>query len=481
MTSELLDVLIVGAGLSGIGAAVHLKKNCPERSFAILEGRTSMGGTWDLFRYPGIRSDSDMYTLGYSFKPWTNPKAIADGPSILEYIRETADEHNLTGAIRFGHRVKSAEWSDADSLWDVGVETKGEIVHIRCRFLWVCGGYYNYEHGYSPKFADEEKFGGVIIHPQHWPQDLDYSGKRVVVIGSGATAITLVPSMAEKAAHVTMLQRSPTYVVSLPSKDRIAGFLRSFLPESTAYHIVRWKNVLFGMLFYNLSRSKPQMIKNFIVGGVRRALKPGYEVEKHFAPRYNPWDQRVCVVPDSDLFEYINTGKVAVVTNEIEKFTAKGILLKSGQEIEADVVVRATGLDLLALGGIGIRVNGEEVVLNKRLSYRGMMIEGVPNLAFVLGYTNASWTLKADLVSEYVCRLLNHMKESGLKKCSPEMHDSSVTGMAAFDFTSGYVQRGIDRFPQQGTRKPWRLHQNYAKDIMMLRHGSLDDGVLEFK
>ncbi|MEY3447413.1 MAG: hypothetical protein RIR45_2168 [Pseudomonadota bacterium] len=476
------DVLIVGAGLSGIGAAVHLQKECPGKSFAILEGRESMGGTWDLFRYPGIRSDSDMYTLGYSFRPWTQAKAIADGPSILKYIQDTALEHGLGRHIRYATRVVGASWSSAKALWTLDVEhgPKRTAAQMQCKFLYVCSGYYNYGQGYTPDFPGLAQFKGRVVHPQQWTADIDIRNKRVVVIGSGATAVTLVPAMAEQAAHVTMLQRSPTYVISRPAQDAMANWLNAHIPLKLAYGITRWKNVLMGMLFFKMSRYRPERIKKLITDGVRQALGPDYDVAKHFTPSYKPWDQRVCMVPDSDLFRALRSGRASVVTDQIETFTENGIRLRSGQELAADMVVTATGLDLLALGGMHIVVDGKPVVLGQTLSYKGMMLADVPNMAYAVGYTNASWTLKADLTSEYVCRLIQHMEQSGLRQCTPRQSDPAVTPEGWVDFTSGYIQRSLDKFPKQGNKKPWRLHQNYALDIVALRYASLNDGTLVF-
>jgi monooxygenase len=477
-----LDVLIVGAGLSGIGAACHLEERCPRKSYAILEARGTIGGTWDLFRYPGIRSDSDMHTLGYRFKPWTRPKTITDGGSILEYVRQTAQEHGVEEKVRFHHRVVAAEWSSGEQRWRVEVERTdtGETVQMSCDFLWTCSGYYRYDEGYTPDFEGVERFGGAVVHPQHWPQDLDYADKRVVVIGSGATAVTLVPAMASEAAHVTMLQRSPTYIASLPAEDRLAGRLRRHLPDRAVYAIVRWKNVLLQSLFYRLSRRRPELIKGIIRRGVERSLPPGYDVDKHFKPRYNPWDQRMCLVPDGDLFKAISDGSASVVTDRIATFTERGIELESGEELEADVIVTATGLNLLFLGGMKLVVDGEEVDLPSTMTYKGMMLSGVPNCAFTVGYTNASWTLKADLTSEYVCRLLNHMDAHGYRRCVPEITDPSIVEQPLLDFTSGYVLRSLDQFPKQGSKEPWRLRQNYAYDIRMIRRGRIEDGAMQF-
>jgi cation diffusion facilitator CzcD-associated flavoprotein CzcO len=479
---EHLDVLIVGAGLSGIGAAHHLQEAFPGRSYAIFEAREDLGGTWDLFRYPGIRSDSDMHTLGYRFKPWTAAKSISDGEAILDYVRETARDGRIDTKIRFQHRVVRAEWSSEEALWSVEAERvdSGESVRLTCSYLWVCSGYYRYDEGFTPEFPGAEDFKGETVHPQHWPADLDYSGKRVVVIGSGATAVTLVPAMAEKAAHVTMLQRSPTYIASLPAEDPIANGLRRFLPEKAVYTIVRWKNVMIQALIYQLSRRRPRAIKQFIRKGVERSLPAGYDIDKHFKPKYNPWDQRMCLVPNGDLFKTIRDGDATVVTDTIERFTEDGIRLDSGEQLEADVIVTATGLNLLFLGGMELVVDGKPVNIAEKMAYKGMMLSGVPNCAFTVGYTNASWTLKADLTSEYVCRVLAHMDAHGYRKSVPELSDPSVTEMPLLDFTSGYVQRSLHEFPKQGSKEPWKLRQNYVLDIRTIRRGPIDDGAMRF-
>jgi len=475
--TEQFDVIIVGAGLSGIGAAHHLQKNCPDRSFAILEARGAIGGTWDLFRYPGIRSDSDMHTLGYDFRPWTKAKAIADGASIREYIEDTARESGVDRHIRFDHRVKSAAWSTEDAAWTLEIERGGERRQLRCNFLYMCSGYYDYAKGHSPAFAGTERFGGRIVHPQFWPNDLDYSGKKVVVIGSGATAVTLVPEMAKQAAHVTMLQRSPTYVVSRPAEDRLANRIRALLPAKAAYGVTRWKNVLFGMLFFNLARKRPERTKQRLLGMVREHLGADYDVATHFTPRYNPWDQRLCLVPDADLFDTIKRGGASVVTDKIETFTEQGIKLSSGREIEADVVVTATGLELALMGGATFSIDGAPVRLADSLQYKGMMFSDVPNLAFTFGYTNASWTLKADLVARYVCRVLNAMRRKGVRQATPRIGSDPIAPQPFADFSSGYIQRALEHLPQQGDRRPWRLNQNYALDVMALRFGSVTDSM----
>lgn len=483
MSPEHFDVLIVGAGISGIGAGCHLQMESPGKRFAILEGRADLGGTWDLFRYPGIRSDSDMYTLGYSFRPWTHAKAIADGPAILDYLRDTARSYGIDRHIRFHHKVKRATWSSQDARWTVEAERgpDREPVRLTCNFLFMCSGYYSYAEGYTPQFAGAERFAGRIVHPQKWTSDIDYANQRVVVIGSGATAVTIVPEMSKTAARVTMLQRSPTYVISLPAEDFIANGLRRVLPVKLAYLLTRWKNVLLGMLFFQLSRRRPEIIKNLIAKGVRKALGPDYDVGTHFTPRYNPWDQRLCLVPNGDLFEAIKAGRVDVVTDQIETFTEKGVALRSGRELEADLIVTATGLNLQLLGGMQLSVDGREVDLAKTLNYKGMMFSDVPNMASSFGYTNASWTLKCDLTCEYVCRLLNHMDKHGYRQCTPRNVDPSLAEEPWIDFSSGYVQRSIHKLPKQGSRLPWKLHQNYAFDIMMLRYGRVDDGVMEFQ
>ena len=485
MSTEHFDVVIVGAGLSGIAAAYHLQKRCPGKRILILEGRDAIGGTWDLFRYPGVRSDSDMYTLGYSFRPWTQGKAIADGPAILDYVRDTARDHGIDRLVRFGHRVRAAAWSTPDARWTLDVERlqqgqHGAALQVSAGFLFVCAGYYRYDQGYQPEFAGIEQFAGRLVHPQHWTPDIDVTGKRVVVIGSGATAVTLLPSLARTAAHVTMLQRSPTYVVARPGSDAIANWLRSKLPAMTAYGLTRWKNVLIGMFYYRLSQKRPDAVKQRMVAGVQAALGPGYDVATHFTPRYKPWDQRVCLVPDGDLFAAIRSGKASVVTDQIDHFTPQGVTLKSGARLDADIVVSATGLVLQVLGGVQLRVDGKPINLAKTLNYKGMMYSDVPNLASCLGYTNASWTLKADLTCEYVCRLLNRLDKKRLRQCTPRRTDPTLGEQPWTTFSSGYVQRSLDLFPKQGSRTPWRLHQNYARDLLSLRYGRLEDGEMVF-
>jgi cation diffusion facilitator CzcD-associated flavoprotein CzcO len=480
MSCEHVDVLIVGAGLSGIGAAHHLQTDCPGKTYAILESRERIGGTWDLFRYPGIRSDSDMYTLGYSFRPWTEAKAIADGPDILRYVRQTAADGEIDRHIRFNHRVVRAEWSSEQARWTVEATHGDQTVRITCGFLLTCTGYYRYDEGYTPDFPGTDSYRGQIIHPQHWPEDLDYAGKRVVVIGSGATAVTLVPAMAQVAGHVTMLQRSPSYIVTVPAEDPIANALRRRLPTRLAYTLARWKNVLQAMLVFQLSRRRPSLVKKLVRMGLERQLPAGYDIDTHFKPSYNPWDQRMCLVPDGDLFKALREGRASMVTDHIDSFTEDGIRLASGAELQADIVVTATGLKLLPIGGIDLAVDGREVSLPETMAYKGMMLGGVPNMALTIGYTNASWTLKADLTSEYVCRLLKHMDAHGFASCTPELRDASVSEQPFIDFSSGYVQRAIEHFPRQGSKAPWRLYQNYARDILTLRRGELEDGAMHF-
>jgi monooxygenase len=481
MSPEHVDVLIVGAGLSGVGAGYHLQTHCPSKTYAIFEARADLGGTWDLFRYPGIRSDSDMYTLGYRFKPWEDAKAIADGPSILRYVKDTARENGIDSKIRFNHGVERADWSSEEARWTVTARRSdtGEEVQVTAGFLFMCTGYYHYSEPYTPQFEGTDRFKGQIVHPQHWNDDVDYAGKRVVVVGSGATAVTLVPAMAQKAAHVTMLQRSPTYIISLPGEDPIANFARRVLPSKAAYAFTRWKNVLVTTAFFQLSRRRPRLVKGLLRKGVQRALPPGYDVDTHFRPKYNPWDQRVCLVPDGDLFEAISDGSASIETDQIETFTESGIRLVSGKELEADLVVTATGLNLLALGGMEVSVDGADVKLPETVGYKGMMLSGVPNLALSLGYTNASWTLKCDLTCEYACRLINHMDEHGYRQATPRLSPGTPT-QPFIDLKSGYVQRSLDKFPKQGLRAPWRLYQNYARDIVTLRYGPIADEALEF-
>ena len=480
-TVETHDVLIVGAGLSGIGAAVHLQKHCPDKDLALLEGRQALGGTWDLFRYPGVRSDSDMHTLGYAFKPWTGPQAITDGASIRHYLAETAREHGIDHHIRYGHRVRAASWSTADARWtlDVEITHDGRTRHQRmhCRMLLCCGGYYSYAQGHRPAFPGEADYRGTLVHPQFWPEDLDHAGQRVLVIGSGATAVTLVPALAASAAHVTMLQRSPTYVVALPSRDIVADALRGRLPARWAYRIVRLKNVLLSRLMYRLARSRPEKFKQRLVGLAREQLGAAAAQAVHFTPSYKPWDQRVCVVPDGDLFSAVREGRASVVTDEIETFTATGVRLKSGQELAADIVITATGLQLNQLADIAVQVDGQRIDPARCVAYKGVMLSGVPNFVYTFGYTHASWTLKADLTARWTCRLLQHLDRHGLA-VAVAPHDPAVATAPVLDFSSGYVQRAIGQLPRQGLSAPWKVNQDYLADLRVLRWGRIDDGTL---
>jgi len=478
--SEHVDVLIVGAGLSGIGAAHHLQTSFPGRTYTILEARDVIGGTWDLFRYPGVRSDSDMHTLGYRFRPWTQAKAIADGRSILRYVRETAADAGIGEHIRFGYRVIRAWWSSATARWTVQASHGAETVTMTCGFLLMCSGYYRYDQGYLPSFDGRGEFRGRVVHPQHWPADLDYAGKRVVVIGSGATAVTLVPALAETAGHVTMLQRSPTYIVPLPAEDHLATRLRALLGTRRGYAVTRWKNVLMMTAFYKLCRRRPVKMRGWIRKLTIKQLPAGYDVDTHFNPAYNPWDQRLCLVPDGDLFRAIRRGRASVVTDRIAKFTERGLRLESGADLEADIVVTATGLQLLPLGGVQLTVDGRPVRLPETMAYKGMMLSGVPNFAFTIGYTNASWTLKADLVSEFACRLLTYMNSRGYDICVPVNDGPDVTARPLMDFSAGYVLRSIDQFPRSGDRAPWRLGMSYAHDVLTLRYGKISDGAMRF-
>ncbi len=482
---EHLDAIIVGAGLSGIGAAVHLQRDFPGRRFTILESRAAMGGTWDLFRYPGVRSDSDMFTLGYAFKPWTDAKSLADGPAIRDYIVDTAVEHGLDHQVRYGHKVVRADWSSADARWTLEIEHETDAAgHTRrsrlaCNFLLACSGYYRYSEGHAPEFPGAADFAGRLVHPQFWPEDLDYAGRRVVVIGSGATAVTLVPEMAKTAAHVTMLQRSPSYVLSLPARDPVAQSLRRHLPRMLAYRLTRTKNIGVAMLFFKLARRWPAKVKKNLIGMVRQALGPSHDVDTHFTPRYDPWDQRVCFVPDGDLFAAIKGGRAEVVTDRIDTFTPGGIRLASGRELPADIVVSATGLVLNLLGDVAFAIDGHPVDFSRTLGYKGMMFSGVPNLIYTFGYTNASWTLKADLTADYASRLFAYMDKHGYASATP-VGGPGVETKPFLDFSSGYVQRAVDMMPKQGVKSPWRLYQNYLLDLLTLRYSRIADGTLRF-
>ena len=478
--SAMMDVLIVGAGLSGIGAARHLQMHTPQSSWCILESRDAIGGTWDLFRYPGIRSDSDMYTLGYSFKPWVNHKSIADGSTIRQYIQKTADENGITPHIRHGHSVKQATWSTAEACWTITASQKNsdQPVVLKARFLYFCCGYYSYKNGYQPDFPGHANFKGQWVHPQFWPDTLNYDQKKVVVIGSGATAVTLVPEMAKKAAHVTMLQRSPTYVISRPAEDNFSLTLQKLLPMTWAYQLTRVKNVLMGMLSYQLARSQPEFVKRYLVKIAAKQLR-SQEQAQHFSPDYKPWDQRLCLIPDGDLFKQIRRGHASVVTDTIQSITENGLQLNSGQFLEADIIVSATGLSLNMLGDIQVEVDGEAFKPSQAMAYRGMCLSGLPNAIMTFGYTNASWTLKADLTAVYACRLLNYMRQHGYQKVVP-IRDASVAEQDYLSFTSGYVQRASKILPKQGSRAPWQVNQNYIKDIFLIKYARLNDGVMQF-
>ena len=486
MSAERIDVVIVGAGLSGIGAACHLQRDCPGTRYAILESRPQLGGTWDLFRYPGIRSDSDMFTLGYGFKPWRDDKTLADGPAILQYLRDTATEHGVDQHIRYGQRVVGLDWSSESGTWTVTTERgdTGERAQLRCRVVLMCAGYYRYEQGHTPELPELPRFAGQVVHPQHWPQDLDYRDKRVVVLGSGATAVTLVPELAKQAAHVVMLQRSPTYMINMPPRDRLAQLLRLLrLPASLAYAIVRYKNRARQQVFYRFSRLWPQRVKQLLLKGVERRLGDEAEVERNFTPHYDPWDERVCAVPDGDLFESVREGHASVVTDHIESMTERGLRLRSGKELDADILVTATGFDLRFMGGAEVCVDGEPVDFGKTFVYRSAMCSGVPNLIFTFGYINASWTLRSDLIAQFSCRLINHLSRSGATKCVPTLRDGDQDMTAQpwlGNFTPGYVQRSESILPKQGNREPWRNVQNYAYDRKRLLRDPIEDDVLQF-
>ncbi|MEI7972294.1 MAG: NAD(P)/FAD-dependent oxidoreductase [Actinomycetota bacterium] len=485
MTSEHVDVVVVGAGLSGIGAGYHLQTMSPDRSYVILEGRDGLGGTWDLFKYPGIRSDSDMHTLGFSFKPWTEAKSIADGPSILQYLKQTVAQFGIDKNIRYGQLVTKAEWSTDDAQWTVTSTNKatGASNTITCSFLFMCSGYYSYKKGHTPEFAGRDRFKGTVVHPQDWPTDLDYAGKRVVVIGSGATAVTIVPSMADKAAHVTMLQRSPTYMVSRPDHDVMANRMRKVLPPKMAYNLTRFKNTWRQQLVYNKTRTDPDKVKQLLLGGIKMELGADYDIAKHFTPAYNPWDQRLCLVPNGDFFKAMRAGKASVVTDHITSFTETGIQLASGEHLDADIIITATGLELVTLGEMDFFVDGSQVDFAKTWTYKGFAYSDIPNLASTFGYINASWTLRSDLTAEYVCRLLNHMRKKGVAQCTPRLReqDHNMKERPWIDgFSSGYMQRMMHRMPKQGDHEPWINPQNYRRDKKMFKHSPIDDGVMQF-
>ncbi|HEX3824885.1 MAG TPA: NAD(P)/FAD-dependent oxidoreductase [Mycobacteriales bacterium] len=480
--SEHVDVLIVGAGLSGIGAGHQLRARFPRKTYTILESREELGGTWSLFTYPGVRSDSDMHTLGYRFRPWTATQAFAEGPTILDYLKDTARDGDVERHIRFGQRAVRAHWSSAAAVWKVEAESVGtaEISRLTCDFLFMCSGYFRYDEGFTPAFDGIERFAGPVVHPQHWPADLDYADKRIVVIGSGATAVTLVPAMAATAAHVTMLQRSPSYIVSLAGKDRLAARLRRVLPERRVYSVIRWKNVLRTLASFLISRRRPEIMKSLIRKGLEQQLPADFDIDTHFSPAYNPWDQRLCVAPDGDLFRALRRGAASVVTDRITSVTETGLVLASGATLDADVIVTATGLNLLLFGGIQLSVDGEPVTVPDHMVYKGIMLSDVPNFAFGLGYTNASWTLKIDLTYDYVWRLLAHLDATGASWCVPRLRDRSVREVPIFDFSSGYVQRSIAQFPKAGSKGPWRSRMNYLIDAIVMPRGSVDDGTMEF-
>ena len=482
MPVEHFDVVIIGAGLSGIGAGYRLQTRCPRKRYVILEGRSVIGGTWDLFRYPGVRSDSDMFTLGYPFRPWKKAQAIAGGTEILEYVRETAKEFGIDCNIRFQQRVISASWSSEEARWLIETQSgeNGEPTQYTSDFVYGCTGYYRYDSGYAPSFPGEEKFQGRLVHPQHWPEDLDYAGKKVVVIGSGATAVTLVPAMAQTAAHVTMLQRSPTYILDLPNHDPLADLIRRFFPERAALRLIRWKNIGINLGIYQIARWAPQFARRKLSEGATKNLPEGYDVDKHFNPRYAPWDQRLCLVPDADLFRAISSGKASIVTGHIETFAERGITLQSGEKLDADIIVSATGLQMLAIGGIHLTVDGVPVDTGRTFIYKGMMVSNVPNFAFCIGYTNASWTLRADLASTFVCRLLNHMDRHGYRTCVPACDFESMEAKPLLDLTSGYVSRAAESLPKQAGRKPWLIKQNYILDMLTMKLSRIEDGILKF-
>ncbi len=484
MSTEYFDVVIVGAGLSGIGVACHLQRHCPGKQYVILEARHELGGTWSLFRYPGVRSDSDMYTLGYQFKPWREAKSIADGSSILNYVQETAREYAIEQHIRYGHALKAAYWSSSEASWTLETECQrtGSMVRLRCNWLMMCTGYFSYQGGHTPVFPGQASFSGPIIHPQDWPQDLDYRGKRVVVIGSGATAMTLVPAIAPEVDHVVMLQRSPTYVVALPTEDRLANLLRKLLPEKLAYALIRWKNVAGQQFYYRRMRQYPEEAKVRLIERVRQELGSDYDVETHFTPRYNPWDQRLCIVPDGDLFRALRSGKASMATGHIERFTSKGILLQSGEFLDADMIVTATGLSLVSLGNVAFWLDGEPIDFPNRFTYKGLMYSDVPNLISTFGYINASWTLRVDLTAEFICRVIQTMDRAGARQCTPRLRpqDQGMSPRPYIEgFTPGYLQRASHLFPKQGDREPWLNPQRYLRDKQMFRKDPIEDGVLE--
>ncbi len=482
---EYVDVIVVGAGLSGIGAGYHLSTQCPTRSYLILEGRGQLGGTWDLFRYPGIRSDSDMHTLGYHFKPWVAEKAIADGPSILEYIRETAIEHGITDRIRYNHRVQSASWSSDKAQWTLTIHRSdtNESTELSCNFLFMCAGYFSYRGGYTPTFEGRERFRGPVIHPQTWPKDLEYAQKRVAVIGSGATAVTLIPALAQTAGHVVMVQRSPSYIVSWPEKDKVANALRRILPEKTAYAMTRWKNITLQQLVYGQTRTRPKTVRRRMLKMAQNAVGDSIDIDPHLTPSYNPWDQRLCLAPDGDFFESIKSGQASIVTGEIESFTEDGLQMASGEHVDADIVITATGLQLVVLGEVEFSVDGRPIDFGDTVTYKGFAYSDVPNLCTSFGYVNASWTLRSDLIASYVCRLLNHLEQTNTRQCTPRLrqYETEMPRRPFIDgFSPGYLQRVEDIMPKQGDRPPWLNTQNYRTDVKQFRDCPVDDGAMEF-
>lgn len=481
-----LDVIVVGAGLSGIAAAHYLRERCPGTRFAMLEARASLGGTWDLFRYPGVRSDSDMFTLGFSFRPWASHQAIADGGKILDYLKDTAHAEGLDGVIRYGHKVREARWDSDIARWTVDVERthadgRRDSQTLTCRFLFMCSGYYAYDAGHAPTWPGMETFAGRVVHPQHWPAGLDYRDKRVVIIGSGATAVTLLPSLAVTAAHVTMLQRSPSYILSMPQRDGVADRLRAWLPAGVAHRIVRMKNVLVTLAFYNAARRWPNAVRRVLIRRAAQQVQGHADVARDLTPRYNPWDQRLCLAPNGDIFKALRGERAAIVTDEIASFTPRGLMLKSGKTLDADIVVTATGLRVQLMGGARLLVDGKPVVLSESVAYKGMMYSDVPNLASIFGYTNASWTLKAELIAQYVCRLINHMNALGADTCVPRLRDGEHAALPAIGLTSGYIQRAAGVLPKQGGRRPWVFYQSYLRDLRLMRWGRLEDGAMQFE
>ncbi len=475
------DVLIVGAGISGIGMAAHMRAKAPAHSFAIVERRENLGGTWDLFRYPGIRSDSDMHTLGFDFEPWRHEKSIADGPSILEYLDRIVDERDIRRHIRYGHKVIAADWRGNESRWHVTLETTdGERKHLTANWLYLGSGYYDYDEPYDPSF-DFGDFSGQVIHPQFWPEDLDYAGKNIVVIGSGATAVTIVPSMAQKAAKVTMLQRTPTWMFSRPAKDGIANFLRKILPEKLAYRITRWKNITMQDFAFKTARNKPEKVKENLHKRIRSKMGDSFDLAP-FTPPYNPWDQRLCLVPDDDLFEAIKSGKAEVVTGRIKAFEKGGVRLEDDSFLPADIVITATGLKLAVAGKIAVSLEGQPVNFADHFYYKGCMFSNIPNLAVVFGYLNASWTLRADINSDYICKVLNHQRGSGTEVAVPVLEaDHELEEDDIFDFSSGYIQRGKHIMPRNAVNYPWRLNQEYVLDRKRMATDPVEDGIIAFR